>query len=354
MSIRYSHDQLNRFAVNLFQAAGLAPERAEVLSRVFLEADLLGYTTHGMNRVASNLGWLLDGQSRLQGEPEVLADRGAVFNWDAGFLPGPWVVSQALDAAVQRVAEYGVVTATIRRSQHIACLAAYCPPVINAGYMVLMTCSTPAEHTVSAFGGSEPLFSANPLAMAAPGDDYPLLFDISMSVTAGGYVARAQREGTRMAEPCLKDALGNVTDDPAALAGPPRGSIMPIGGVHHGYKGAALSVATEVLSMALGGYGRADQESAGDGEANSVFLQVIDPAAFGSLAAFKRQLAALQAMVTGSAVAAGEPAPRFPGQRAWLHRTEQLEEGIALYPGILEDLAPWAERLSVELPVPLV
>lgn len=106
--------------------------------------------------------------------------------------------------------------------------------------------------------------------------------------------------------------------------------------------------------MALGGYGRADQESADDGEANSVFLQVIDPSAFGSLAAFKRQLAALQAMVTGSAVAVGEPAPRFPGQRAWQHRTEQLEWGIALYPGILEDLAPWARRLSVELPVPPV
>ncbi len=353
MPARYNHADLHEFAAGLFRAAGLAPERAAVLAEVFLEAELMGFNTHGMNRVASNLQWLLDGESRGEGEPVVLADRGAVFNWDANFLPGPWVVSQALETALARVPEHGVVTATLRRSQHIACLAAYCPRVIEAGYMVLMTCSTPSEHTVSAFGGSEPLFSANPLAMAAPGEDYPLLFDISMSITAGGYVARARREGERLPEPCLKDAAGNITDDPAALEGPPPGSIMPLGGAGHGYKGAALSIATEVLSMALGGYGRADEQSGGDGEANSVFLQLIDPAAFGSLDAFKRQLRALQALVVDSAVPAGAPPARFPGQRAWQLRSEQLRQGVTLYPTIMQDLTPWAQRLGVPVPTAL-
>lgn len=353
MALRYDHAQLAEFATQLFVAAGLSGERSRVLARVFLEADLLGFTTHGMNRVASNLQWLLDGDSRREGEPEVLADRGAVFNWDAGFLPGPWVVDCAVRQALARVAEHGVVTATLRRSQHIACLAAYLPRVIEAGHVAIMTCSTPAENTVSTFGGVDPLFSANPIAFCAPGDDFPLLFDISMSVTAGGYVARARREGRKLPEPCLKDARGKVTDDPAALEGPPPGSIMPIGGAAHGYKGAALSIATEVLSMALGGYGRADAGAREDGEANSVFLQVIDPAAFGDPSAFRRQLGALQALVTGSRVPEGEPPARFPGQRAWGERQRQLSDGVALYPSIMQDLAPWGERFGVTLPEPL-
>ena len=197
------------------------------------------------------------------------------------------------------------------------------------------------------------VFSANPLAMGAPGKEYPLLFDISMSITAGGYVARAAREGERLPEPCLKDAEGVITDDPSALAGPPRGSIMPIGGAQHGYKGSALSAATEVLSMALGNYGRADAEAAGDGEANSVFLQVIDPAAFGSLAVFREQLHALQYLVTASEVPEGAPPARFPGQRAWQQRREQLAGGVALYPSIMQDLAPLARQLQVPQPAPL-
>jgi L-lactate dehydrogenase len=352
MSPRYDHPRLAEFATRLFVAAGLQEPRAAVLARVFLEADLMGFTTHGMNRVASNLQWLLDGDSRVEGDPEVLADRGSVFNWDAGFLPGPWVVDRALEQALDRVAEHGVVTATLRRSQHIACLAAYLPRVIEAGKVAIMTCSTPAENTVSTFGGIDPLFSANPIALCASGEEMPLLFDISMSVTAGGYVARARREGKRLPEPCLKDAQGRVTDDPAALEGPPPGSIMPIGGVTHGYKGAALSIATEVLSMALGGYGRADASAREDGEANSVFLQVIDPGAFGDPAAFRRQLAALQELVVASRVPEGESPARFPGQRAWGERQRQLAEGVSLYPSILADLAPWAERFGVPLPEP--
>lgn len=351
MSQRYSAPLLRQSVAALFCAAGLPGERADVLGEVFLEADLMGFSTHGLNRVPHNLRWLLEGESRARGEPEVLADRGALFNWDANFLPGPWVVRQALDTAMSRVAEYGVVTATLRRSQHIACLAAYLPRVVEAGYAVLMTCATPAENTVSAFGGITPLFSANPIAFAAPGEDCPLLFDISMSITAGGYVARARREGKAMPEPCLKNSQGEVTDDPAALD--EGGSIMPIGGASHGYKGAALSLLTEVLSMALGGYGRADANAAEDGEANSVFLQVIDPGAFTAPENFRRQLAALQQLCEQSAVAAGVPPVRFPGRRAWELRQRQLAEGVELYPTIMQDLAPWAERLAVSLPAPL-
>lgn len=348
---RYSYRELSRFVTALFEGAGLPAERAAVMAEVFIEGDLLGFTTHGTNRVVSNLQWLESGESRVDGEPEVLADRGSVFNWDANFLPGPWVVSKALEELMVRVADRGVVAATLRRSQHIASLAAYCPKVVEAGYVVMMTCSTPAENTVNPYGGIDPVFSANPLAFAAPADDHPLLIDISLSITAGGYVARAMRENRRLPEPCLLDNEGRPTDDPTAFFTDPPGSIMPIGGMGHGYKGYALCMMSEVLSMALGGYGRADTPT-GDGEANSVFIQVIDPAAFVEPHAFRREVAATRELCRQSRVSAGAPQLRVPGQRAWQRRREQLEHGVELYSSILEDIRPWAEKLGVDLPVP--
>jgi len=351
MSKRYTYTSLMRFSAALFEAAGLDNERAQVMASVFLEADLLGFTTHGMNRVASNLEWLQKGKSRKEGEPVVLADCGNLFNWDADFLPGPWVVTRAIEQCMERVAERGIVCATIRRSQHIACLGAYCPQIAEAGYVALITCSTPNENTVSPYGGIDPVFSANPLAFVAPGDDYPVLFDISMCITAGGYVSRALREGESLPGKYLKDRNGEVTDDPAVFFADPPGSIMPIGGLSHGYKGYALTLMTEILSMALGGYGRASDTAETDGEANSVFIQMIDPEAFGSMDDFRQQAEKIKSMCENSAVRPGDDPVRVPGKRAWQSRQDQLANGVELYPTILEDLKPWAEKLGVAMPV---
>ncbi|MEX2961132.1 Ldh family oxidoreductase [Microbulbifer sp. TYP-18] len=348
MTPRYFAEDLRHFVACLFERVGLARGRAEVMTETFLQADLLGFTTHGLHRVAHNLEWLESGKMRREGEAKILSDRGNCFNWDADFLPGPWVLTRAIHCALQRLPEYGVVSATIRRSHHIACLAAYLPPVVEAGYVAILTCSTPAENTVAPQGGRDPLFSANPLAFAAPAGDYPFLFDISMSVTAGGHVKRAKREGRELPQRWLKDSAGQLSDDPAALGH--GGSILPVGGADHGYKGAALSAMLEVLSMALGGYGRGNVEAAADGEANSIFLQIIDPQAFGSPADFLRQTIALCSLWENCRSDDTGPV-RVPGRRAWEARTRQLAQGVELYPSIMEDLAPWAARLQVPVPV---
>lgn len=352
MTVKYAVAELNAFTTELFERAGLSRERAAVMASVFIDADLMGFTTHGMNRVPINLEWLLSGESRISGEPHVLADRGNTFNWDAEYLPGPWVLMQAINTALARVPGRGVVAATIRRSQHIACVAVYCARIVEAGYVALITCATPSENTVCAHGGMDPVFSANPIAFGAPADGRPLLFDISMSVTAGGYVARAMREGTTLPEPCLKDNQGNISDRPEAFFSDPQGSILPIGGAIHGYKGAALCIFTEVLTMALGGYGRANQQSQNDGEANSVFLQIVDPRAFCDMDQFKQEVSTLRRLCENSRVPAGQAAVRFPGRRAWDERARQQQAGVELYPNIMADIKPWAERFGVSLPRP--
>ncbi len=351
MTIRYDYASLLRFGKALFEAAGLSNERAATMASVFLEADLLGFTTHGMNRIPHNLTWLEEGVSRKEGEPQVLTETSNLFNWDASFLPGPWVVSQAIKQCMARVKTAGIVSATIRRSQHIACLGAYCPQIAEAGYLALITCSTPNEHTVCAHGGIEPVFSANPLAFVAPAADYPVLFDISMCITAGGYVTRAQREGRKLPGKHLKDRQGNATDDPSVFFADPPGSIMPIGGESHGYKGYALTMMTEILSMALGGYGRADDNLEADGEANSIYIQMINPAVFGPMPDFLKQTQAIKLMCENSSHREGDEAVRVPGQRAWQRRLDQMENGVELYPSIMQDLKPWAKKLGVNLPI---
>lgn len=351
MPQRFRPQALEQFAAALLRQAGLEAERAQTLASALLEADLLGFTTHGLQRLPSNLEWLENGHMRQAGEPTVIRERGAVFCWDAAFLPGPWVVRRAVTELAERAARHGIAAATLRRCTHVACLAAHLLPLVERELVGLMVVSTPDERFVSPFGGREAVFSNNPLAFCAPTSGAPLLFDVSLAITAGGQIARAALEGRRLPEPALKTADGLATDDPAALRGDPPGTVMPIGGLGHGYKGYALNLLAEVLSQGLSGHGRSD--AAGEGEANSVFLEVVDPRAFCDWPDYLTEVDhLLEACRQAAPDRPAEPV-RVPGERAWQRRERALTEGVPLSPGVFEALRPWAEKFGVAAPRPL-
>lgn len=349
--MKYSPQALMRYATSLFAAAGLAEDRAATLARVFVEADLLGFTTHGLQRVPVNLEWLESGETRREGEPRVVKDHRAAFCWDADFLPGPWVVDRAVAELARRARQTGLAAATLRRCTHVACLASYLVPVVEAELVGLMVVSTPDERFISPFGARQAVFSNNPLAFCAPTSGVPLLFDVSMAITAGGQIAWAHREGRRLPEACLKAPDGTPTDDPAVMAADPPGTVMPIGGMGHGHKGYALTLMTEVLSQAMSGHGRRD--AAGEGEANSVYLQVMDPRAFADWQDYLAEADYLLDTCRRAAPDRPDDPVRVPGERAWLRRQQAFRQGFEPYPGVLEALEPWASRLGVDVPEPV-
>lgn len=103
----------------------------------------------------------------------------------------------------------------------------------------------------------------------------------------------------------------------------------------------------EALTSGLAGHGRADSP---EGWGASVFLQIIDPAAFAGKDAFVRETTRLAELCHETPVAAGKPPVRLPGERALARRAAQLESGVTLRAGILESLRPWADRLGVPMP----
>jgi len=351
-SNRVEHGRLLAFITDLFAAHGMSEEIAPVVARGFVEAELLGFRSHGLARVSANLDWLASGATPGSGTPRVLVDRPAVGNWDGLGLPGYWVMHLALAHAIERARDTGAFTMTLRRCQHVACLAAALLPAVEARMVALMMVSSPNEAFVSPFGGSGRLFSNNPLAFTAPGSltlaeaEPPLLFDVSMAITAGSQVDRAGRLGRKLPEAAIKTASGQVSDDPAEFR--QGGSVMPIGGLTHGHKGHALTLMTEVLTQALAGHGRSRSES--ENEHNSIYLQVLDPRAFADPEDYDREINHLQRMVADSpADDPGRPV-RLPGRRAWAVRLSQMADGVDLDPGAMEALAPYAQKTGLELP----
>ena len=344
---RHEAGVLLAYAEGLLRAAGMAADRAGVVASVLLEGDLLGHTTHGLALLPGYLGEIASGAMRVEGEAEVVSDRGGTVLLDGRRLPGPWLVQHAIGLAEGRAAAHGTCTVVIRRSHHIACLAAYLRPVAERGLVVLLMSSDPNTASVAPHGGTRALLTPNPIAAGIPAPGRPILLDVSASTTTNGLTGRLRAEGRRLGSPWVLDAGGVPTDDPAALFTEPPGTILPLGGLDSGHKGFALGLLVEALTAALGGFGRAD---AGEGWGAAVFVQVIDPGAFGGGDAFLRQTGWLAEAAAANPPRAGQAPVRMPGARGLALRDEQLAHGVALYPGILDALRPWGERLSVSPP----
>jgi LDH2 family malate/lactate/ureidoglycolate dehydrogenase len=370
--VLYRPADLLELATTLLTRAGLADDRARDVAEVLLEGDLLGHTTHGLDLLAAYLRELDSGRMTKDGEPVVVSDRGGAITWDGDYLPGPWLIRRAIDTAQQRIANHGVVSLVIRRSHHIGCLQAYLKPVTDAGLIIILTCSDPANTGVTPFGGTAPRITPNPIAAGFPtginiggsdgggdgdgvgsgSDDAgePVLMDISMSTTTNAMSKRLFASGERMPGPWLVDADGKATDDPAVLFGERPGAILPLGGADLGHKGYALALLVEALTSGLAGFGRVDEPTRWGA---SVFLQLIDPGAFAGRDAFVRQTSGLADIVHATPVASGAPAVRLPGEGALSRRARQLRDGVTIFPTVLPALEPWAVRYGVAMPTPL-
>lgn len=141
------------------------------------------------------------------------------------------------------------------------------------------------------------------------------------------------------------DAAGQPTDDPTVLSA--GGSILPAGGLDHGQKGYAWALLVEALTQGLAGFGRADEPK---GWGGCVFVEVVDPAAFGGREAFTRQTEWLVRACRRSSPRAGIDRVRVPGENAFARKRNALAHGVELYPGVVDALRPWAEQFGVPMP----
>lgn len=347
--VRYWPTDLVGYAAALFRAAGCDGDKPDAIAVGLVEADLLGHTTHGLQLVPAYLGELQSGGMTPTGEPDIVADRGAAVTWDGRRLPGVWLTAKAVDLAADRAITHGVATVVIRRSHHIGCLAAFLQRATDRGLMITIASSDPAVATVAPFGGRSPVYTPDPLAVGIPTDGDPILIDISASITTNGMAARLHREGKRFPGSWALDAAGRATDDPAALFTNPPGTLLPVGGMDHGHKGYGLALLVEALTQGLGGFGRAENPTRWGG---SVFVQVLDPAAFGGADDFRRETGWLATACRDTPPVPGVDAVRLPGQRGLEQKRQALAEGVPLYQGVMDALAPFAVKLGVSPPRP--
>ena len=326
-------------------------DKARSVAHLQVLTDAMGRRTHGLAMAPLYLAEIRQGSMRVSGAPLVVRDNGISAVWDADYLPGLWLMEQAIGTLMPRAAKHGMAAIAVRRTHHIGCLAALVKQAADRGFVALIANSEPAGQRVAPFGGTEALFTPDPIAFGYPGTPNPVLVDICASITTTSMTRQKHAAGELFEHPWLLDGLGMPTRDPAVLEHTePRGSLQLLGGQEYGHKGFGLALMIEALSQGLSGHGRKDAPRRWGG---NVFVQVIDPELFAGAGAFTDQMDYLSERCrTNRPVDAGRPV-RVPGDQAARGIQEAENRGIAFDEPTWLALGDWATRLNIALPEPV-
>ncbi|NND08194.1 MAG: Ldh family oxidoreductase [Saprospiraceae bacterium] len=347
---RYQTEDLIDFATTVLCSTGLAKDRSTIIAKALLESDLMGHTTHGLHLLLGYTDDLSSGQMSKEGNPIVLNDSGSAIAWHGNFLPGPYLMHQALQLGFDRIQDHPTFTLTIQQGHHIACLAAYLEKATQRDLMIILSSSDPRNKTVAPFGGLTGTHSPNPISYGIPTEGMPILFDSSTSTVANGVIVQKRRQGEDLDGEWMLGPDGTATASTEAYFAENPATVLPVGGMDLGFKGFGWGILIEALTNGLGGYGRRNNVKRW---ISSINLQLIDPAQFGGKDAFKGEMQHLVNACKASDTRPGFSEVRLPGERALKKKQEHLANGVWLHPGVLTVMQQCAEKYNVKMPVPI-
>jgi len=345
----FSAEALTKLAGDLLSTGGLSPEEIAIVAESLIEANLLGYDSHGLMRIPQYLNQIENGEI-VPGAPfEVLQDGPSLMTVDGHWGFGQVQAGRLLQRLIGKAAVAGVAVGTIMRSAHTGRLGAYCEKAAAVGKIsMVMVNNHGGVVRVAPPGGKAPRLGTNPIAMGIPNNGAPLVVDFCTCVAAEGKVRVKWIAGESCPDGWLLDSEGRPTNDPADLYGDPPGSILPIGGKQT-YKGFALSLMVEILTGALSG-GVCARAVPINQVGNCVFMMVLDPALFGGADHLASEVSGLTEFIRDCPTVDGVDEITLPGdpERHTLERKKA--EGITLDEANFDKLATLAKNSGLDLP----
>jgi LDH2 family malate/lactate/ureidoglycolate dehydrogenase len=335
-------DSLQALVTRACQRMGARPGDAARVATSLVRANLCGYDSHGVYRLAQYHEWWKKGLLDPTARPVVAAETTSAAKVDGRNAFGQVVAGYATQVAIQKARTSGMAVVTVMACNHVGRLAEYAEAIQQAGLIGLVTVNdSGAGQCVVPWGGRDPRLATNPIAMGIPGEtDGGILFDFSTSAAAQGRVRQLLLRGEPAPPGWLLDADGKDTTDPACLFTDPHGALLPAGG----HRGFALSLAVEVLSGILSGAGFARPDP-GPEEMNGMFVLALDVAWFLPQEQFRGQVDQLTVYVKTSRPVSGAGPVHIPGENSRAEEARRRKEGITLneqnwakVAGVLRDL----------------
>lgn len=339
--MRVRRDEALEVAVSALESRGAPAAHARLQAEVLVEAELKGHPSHGLQRLPRLIKRIDNGVLDPSSTGTACWRGSSLLDVDGGMGFGPVVACAALDDVAERVASTGIAVAAIRNSNHLGMLAYYVERLAERGLAGIALSSS--EALVHPYGGTRAMLGTNPLAIAVPTADRPLVLDFATGLVSMGKIHHHAANDMRIPEGWARDADGRPTTD-ATLA--KHGSIAPFGGA----KGYGLGIAIELLVAALAGSALApDIRGTLDADAVCNKGDVLIAMTMNAGEAMLGQLSAYLDRVRQSPAADRDRPVAVPGDGAAARRDKALRDGFDISPRLWDELAALSENSSALL-----
>lgn len=262
---------------------GASEEDSKLVAAATIDADLKGFTSHGLGRFPQYLIGIEHNTINLEGDIIIEKETPAIalINGNKGF--GQAVSTKAMELAVKKAKEVGIGCVGVHNSNHFGVTGFYSDIAIRNDCIGLVLANT--EPAIAPIGAKDKIIGTNPIAIGVPSDTY-IAADMATSATARGKILESKRKGLDLPDGWALDKDGKPTNDPDAAL---EGSILPFGGI----KGYILAFMIEIVTGPLvkAGWGSGVKGTADptqDCTKGDLYI-AINPAAFGDFDEFKKE-----------------------------------------------------------------
>jgi len=340
-----SCETLRDFIASAFEKVGMPPGDAAVVGALMAEADLQGSDGHGVIRLPQYVKRIRAGGVNLRPDIRIVREKPgmALIHGDNGM--GHLVMTYAAEIAIEKARASGVAWVGAQWSNHAGPASLYARMPLTQDMIGLYFAVGNANH-LPPWGGVEMLLSTNPIAAAIPaGEEPPIVLDMATTVAAYGKVKAKAAKGESMPEGWMIDRHGRPLTDPKRAD---EGFLLPIGG----YKGYGLALVVGLIAGTLNGAAMGkdlidfNRDAAGATNTGQAIV-AIDPAAFGEIDAFKREVDRLIRDLRSSERMPGVERIFLPGEQSHEKRRLQATQGITIAPQLQKTLNDLASELGI-------
>lgn len=347
--MKYPVDSIRQFGIAVSIKAGMTQQNAEIFIDGMIAADLRNIRSHGITKFRGYLSRVEHGVSDIQAEPSIERTAPSTLAVDGCNGMGSTVAWKTMEACIQTARETGVAFAAVKNASHHGIGGYYVMHAAEQDMIAFEVCNSPK--LVAPFGGAKPLLGTNPISIAIPAGQHPMLVcDMATSVVAKGKIALAIKEGRSIPDHWALDAEGRKTTDPVAAN---VGTLLPFGGP----KGYALALIIDVLCHCLAGANDSQHiprvfENLAEPSNIGYCMCVIDIGKFLPLHAFQQSVDELFNSIKRCPPAEDFSGVLIPGEIEFAAAQKNLAEGIELSEPVLKEFRELSEKYGVDFYIP--
>lgn len=298
-------------------------DKAKQVAREMARNSLEGTFTHGINRFARLVNYIDDGIINCSAEASLLHGFGAIENWDGNSGLGVSNAFFSMNRACDLAETHGIGMVALRNTNHWMRAASYGLLACERGMAGI--CFTNTLPNLPAWGATDTRLGNNPLVLAIPSAEGPIIADLAMSQFSYGALELARLEGRQLPIPGGYDSEGNLSQDPHAILKSRR--LLQTGY----WKGSALSFLLDCFASTLSAGNSVASLSRMDSNYETKVSQVFFAINYRKLLPQEQAdsiLSEALAYTQASAMAEEGQHARWPGQKARELRARHEKEGI--------------------------